>query len=82
LADHWIAHLPKAERSILEVLLEAYPGSLTKQETATAAGYEPTGGGFNNALGRLRTLELIEGRSELRASGTFFENSGGTRQFG
>jgi hypothetical protein len=82
LADHWIAHLPKAERSILEVLLEAYPGSLTKQETATVAGYEPTGGGFNNALGRLRTLELIEGRSELRASETFFEDSGDTRQFG
>jgi hypothetical protein len=25
-------------------------------------------GGFNNALGRLRTLELVHGRGELRAS--------------
>jgi hypothetical protein len=38
------------------------------QQTADAAGYEVMGGGFNNALGKLRTLELIEGRSELRAS--------------
>src|SRR5207248_2505373 len=81
LADHWSANLPKAERAILQVLIEAYPASLTKHETAAAAGYEPTGGGFNNALGRLRTLELIEGRSELRASGTFFE-TGETRQVG
>jgi hypothetical protein len=32
------------------------------------AGYEANGGGFNNALSRLRTLELIGGRGELRAS--------------
>jgi uncharacterized protein len=31
-------------------------------------GYEANGGGFNNALGRLRTLELIEGRGELRVN--------------
>jgi hypothetical protein len=30
-----------------------------------AANYEPDGGGFNNALSRLRTLGLIEGRREL-----------------
>jgi uncharacterized protein len=82
LADHWIANLPKAERTILQILIDAYPGTLTKQETAAAAGYEPTGGGFNNALGRLRTLELIEGRSELQASATFFEDPGEMRRFG
>ena len=50
-----------------------YPASLTKQEVGERAGYEPSGGGFNNALSRLRTLELIEGRGELRASEGFFE---------
>jgi uncharacterized protein len=82
LAEHWVSGLPRAERSILQVLIDAYPASLTKQEVAAATGYEPGGGGFNNALSRLRTLELIEGRGELRASGTFFEGTGGTRQFG
>jgi len=81
LADHWFASLPKAERSILRVLIDAYPASLTKVDVATASGYEPAGGGFNNALSRLRTLELITGRGELQASGDFFQETG-TRQFG
>ena len=81
LADHWFASLPKAERSILRVLLDAYPASLTKVEVATASGYEPAGGGFNNALSRLRTLELIMGRGELQASGDFFQETS-ARQFG
>jgi hypothetical protein len=28
---------------------------------AVKAGYEANGGGFNNAQGRLRTLELVQG---------------------
>jgi hypothetical protein len=35
------------------------------QQVADAAGYEATGGGFNNMLGKLRTLELIEGKGEV-----------------
>jgi hypothetical protein len=42
---------------------------------AAKAGYEASGGGFNNALGRLRTLELVQGRGELRASDEFFDSS-------
>lgn len=60
LLDYWRSQLPKAERSILTVLEEAYPEGLAKEEVAARAGYEPTGGGFNNALGKLRALELIE----------------------
>jgi hypothetical protein len=33
------------------------------------------GGGFNNALGRLRTVELIVGSRELRASEVFFQEA-------
>lgn len=47
-------------------------GTLTKLELAERAGYEASGGGFNNALPRLRTLELIEGRADLRASADLF----------
>lgn len=72
LLDHWRASLPKAERAALDVIVEAYPNSIGKEEVAQAAGYNATGGGFNNALGKLRTLELITGRGELRASEDLF----------
>jgi len=72
LIDYWRNRLGKAERLILEALTQVYPEALTKEEVAANAGYEPSGGGFNNALGRLRTLELVQGRGELRASDNFF----------
>jgi hypothetical protein len=72
LIDYWRSRLGKAERLILETLAEVYPGCLTKQEVAANAGYEVNGGGFNNALGRLRTLELVQGRGEIKASDNLF----------
>jgi uncharacterized protein len=75
LIDYWRNRLGKAERLILDALTQAYPDALTKEEVAANAGYEPRGGGFNNALGRLRTLELVQGRGELRASDNLFERS-------
>jgi hypothetical protein len=74
LVDYWRGRLGKAERLILETLTQSYPESLTKEEVAAKAGYEANGGGFNNALGRLRTLELVQGRGELRASGVLFDS--------
>ena len=68
LVEAWALRLPKADRLILQALAQVHPGSLTKERLGQAAGYEPTGGGFNNALSRLRTLALIEGRGELRAT--------------
>ena len=70
LLEHWAAHLGKAERTVLQALAQAHPGALTKEQLGAATGYEATGGGFNNALGRLRTLTLIEGRGALRVSDT------------
>jgi hypothetical protein len=40
--------LGKAERLILEALTQVYPHALTKEEVAAKAGYEASGGGFNN----------------------------------
>jgi uncharacterized protein len=74
LIDYWRSRLGKAERVILETLTQAYPDPLTKEEVAAKAGYEANGGGFNNALGRLRTLELVQGRGELRASDNLFHS--------
>lgn len=72
LLDHWLRQLGKAERKALEALAEVYPRTLSKVQIASRAGYEPDGGSFNNALGKLRTLELIEGRGELKASDNLF----------
>lgn len=73
LLAYWYGQLSKAERLCLEALASVWPRTLTKQEVAERAGYEANGGGFNNALSRLRTLELIEGRGEIKASDAFFE---------
>jgi hypothetical protein len=72
LLRHWLGQLSKAEKKALEALVEVYPRSLSKVQLANRAGYEPDGGGFNNALSRLRTLELIGGRGELKASEDLF----------
>jgi hypothetical protein len=73
LLQHWYRQLGKAERKCLEVLASEYPVSIGKEELAERAGYEVRGGGFGNALGRLRTLELIHGYPLLSASGDLFE---------
>jgi hypothetical protein len=57
----------------LDTLTQAYPAGLNKEEVAALAGYEANGGGFNNTLGRLRTLELVHGRGELKASDNLFD---------
>lgn len=74
LFDQWLTRLNKAEREVLEVLYGAYPGALTAEQIAesTESQYAPSGGGFRNALGKLRTLELAEGHGEIRASEVLF----------
>lgn len=54
-----LARLPGPERRILQVLLTEFPRTLNKSELAEAAGYA-LGGAFNNPLGRLRSLGLID----------------------
>lgn len=55
-----LAKLPGPEQRLLRPLLESYPRPMSKPELASAAGYTPGTGGFNNPCGRLRTLGLIE----------------------
>jgi hypothetical protein len=76
LLDHWLIQLKrKAEREVLQVLWDAYPDELDAETIAerTPSRYEPSGGGFRNALGKLRTLELVEGHGMLRASPDLFD---------
>ena len=72
LLQHWLSSLGKAEREALTALAGAYPDSLTKEQVADQTGYAQKGGSFNNALGRLRTLGLVSGSRELRASENLF----------
>lgn len=72
LIDMWLDRLGKAERRIFAHLCDVYPSAETKEALADAAGYEPSGGGFNNALSALRTLELITRGQEIKASDNLF----------
>lgn len=75
LFDHWCSQLGKAAREILTVLYKAWPDAVPKDFVALQAGYAAEGGGFNNALGQLRTLELIEGKAKLKSSDLLHEAS-------
>jgi hypothetical protein len=59
LQKHVMGVLPGPHQKILSVLLEKYPEPISKEQCASLAGYA-MGGAFNNPLGRLRTLELVD----------------------
>lgn len=70
---HWLEELPKCEKTVLSVLFAVYPEGLLMGELAERTGYSRESGGFKNALGRLRTLELITRSHPIRASEEFFQ---------
>lgn len=72
LYEHWKNQLSKAEAAAFQVIYRAYPKAISKAEVAREAGYEAGGGGFNNALGRLRTLGIIERGDPIKASKDLF----------
>lgn len=72
LQRHWLAQLPQASRRLLEVCIAEYPRSITKEELAGSSGYSAGSSTFDNALGRLRSLELVSRGAEVRASEDLF----------
>lgn len=59
LVEHWVDRLGvEAERRILMLLAECWPGTLTAGEIASALGYSPSGA-FSRAMTHLRKLDLI-----------------------
>jgi hypothetical protein len=56
--------LEKSDRAILSVLAWQR-GPIARARLALLAGYSAKGGGFNNALGRLRTSGRAQGSAEL-----------------
>lgn len=73
LLNYWLGELGQSGAGrILRSLAEVYPKTLTKEDLGARAEISPTSGTFGTYLGKLRTLELIEGRGELSASREFF----------
>lgn len=72
LLDFWLGKLARAERLILSELVESWPNPMSKEELAERTGYA-IAGGFNNALGRLRTLQLITRGVQIFADETLAE---------
>lgn len=61
LHEHVMAILKGPERKILKALLDNYErGEMPKETCADLAGYTTGGGAFNNPLGRLRSMGLVE----------------------
>ena len=66
LFEYWLQHprLDKCCRAIVTALRSA-ERAVGKAELAELTGYSANSGGFNNALSKLRTLGLIEGRGAV-----------------
>jgi hypothetical protein len=74
LLRYWVNELGESGAArMLSVLADVYPRALSKEELGARAGIAPTSGTFGTYLAKLRTLELAEGRGEIRASKEFFE---------
>lgn len=73
LLQHWLNQFGNnGAGRLLRVIAEAYPNSMTQTEAGVKANISSTSGSFSTYLGRLRALELVEGRGDLRASDELF----------
>lgn len=69
LLAHWLGELGNSGAArMLQALADAYPHGLTKAELGQVAGISHGSGTFGTYLAKLRTLELINGRDQLRAN--------------
>lgn len=55
------SRLDKAQTAFFDAIEAAHPTVLTKEELSVQTGYSVTSSSFANALGRLRSLDLVEG---------------------
>jgi hypothetical protein len=73
LLEHWLRELGGSGAArMLRALADVYPASVTRAVLGERAGLSDRSGSFDTYLSRLRTLELVEGRGELRAAAEFF----------
>jgi hypothetical protein len=73
LLEHWLQELGQSGAArMLSALAEVYPRALSKAALGQAANISSTSGTFDTYLSRLRRLELVEGKTELRANEELF----------
>ncbi len=73
LQQHWLGKLPIGERTLLELLIAAYPQSVQRESLSEQTEYQRSS--RDAYLARMRAKEIITepGRGEVRASDTLFE---------
>ncbi len=72
LREYWLGELGGGAARMLMVLCQAYPRGLTREELGRRAEIDYKGGTFGTYLGKLKTLELVDGKKELKASEELF----------
>lgn len=75
LQDWWFARLPKGEREILELLIDAHPRSVPRAEMDGPTGFARSS--RDAYLSRLAAKELVVAQhgGEVRASDNLFEEA-------
>lgn len=74
LLAYWLGELGDTGASrLLEALARVYPKALSRGAAADLAGLSANSGTFSTYLSKLRTLELVTGSGELRASTELFD---------
>jgi hypothetical protein len=61
----WRSVLRAGERRMLDVLIEARPGEITREELGARSGFEASGGTFGAYLGTLRRNDLADVSGDL-----------------
>jgi Helicase HerA, central domain len=71
LRDYWMAKLPEGERRILQVLVDRYPASVSRDEISDATGYKRST--RDRYLQYMQAKEIVEATGEgVRAAGGLF----------
>lgn len=73
LLEQWRGALKAGARQMLDLLVDAFPNGLTRDELAEASGFTASGGTFQTYLATLRRNGLIDvDAGEVRATETLF----------
>lgn len=74
LLAYWLGELGNSGAArMLRALADAYPEGLTNEQIGERAGISYISGTFSTYMGRLRGLELVEGKGIVRASAELFD---------
>lgn len=68
----WQAKMGRAPKTLLGVIVGAGEGGLSREELSAKSGYSAGSSSFDNAIGYLRTIQLVHQGWPARASGEFF----------